>query len=64
MLHIRKNSYIYIIHTPNLGLGIAVSVREMEQGRFRGSTEVARGKRGGWRLLIMYGYASHDTFEF
>ncbi len=31
--------YIYIIYTPNLGLGIAVLVREREQGRFRGSTE-------------------------
>lgn len=62
MLHIRKNSYIYFIYTPNLRLGIAVSVREMEQGRFRGSTEGARGK--GWRLFIMYGYGSHDTFEF
>ena len=33
--------YIYIIYTPNLGLGIAVLGREREQGRFRGSTEGA-----------------------
>lgn len=40
-----------IIYTPNLGLRIAVSVREREQGRFRGSTEGAKGgaprKQGG-----------------
>ena len=64
MLHIRKSSYIYIIYTPNLGLGIAVWVRDIEQGRFRGNTEGARGKRGGRRLLVMYGYGSHDTFAF
>jgi hypothetical protein len=34
--------YIYIIYTPNLGLGIAVPGREREQGRFKESTEAAR----------------------
>lgn len=29
--------YIFIIYTPNLGMAIAVSVREREQGRFRGA---------------------------
>ena len=33
--------------TPNLGLGIAVSVREREQGRFRGSNEGARRRSEG-----------------
>ena len=36
--------YISIIYTPNLGLGIAVSVREREQGRFRESIEGALGE--------------------
>ena len=36
-----------IIYTPNLGLRIAVSVREREQGRFRGSSEGARGSSEG-----------------
>ena len=35
--------YIYIIYTPNLGLGITVFDQEREQGRFRGSSEGARG---------------------
>jgi len=35
--------YIYIIDTPNLGLAIAVFGRKREQGRFKGSTEGARG---------------------
>ena len=35
-------AYIYIIYTPNLGFEIAVSGREREQGRFRGSIEGAR----------------------
>ena len=39
--------YIYIIYTPNLRLGIAVSVREREQGRFKGSSEGAKGSNGG-----------------
>ncbi len=39
--------YICIIYTPNLGLQIAVSVREREQGRFRGSTEGARRRSEG-----------------
>jgi len=41
--------YIYIIYTPNLGLGIAVSVREREHSRFRGSIEGARGSIEGAR---------------
>jgi len=41
--------YIYIIYTPNLGFAIAVFVREREQGRFRGSTEGARGHSKGAR---------------
>lgn len=32
---------IYIIYTLNLGLAVAVFVREREQGRFRGSSEGA-----------------------
>ena len=40
-------TYIYIIYTPNLELRIAVSVREREQGRFRGSNEGARGSSEG-----------------
>ncbi len=39
--------YIYIIYTPNLGLGTAVFVRERKQDRFRGSTE---GAEGSWPL--------------
>ena len=39
--------YIYIIYTPNLGLGIACFVREREQGRFRGSTEGAPREHKG-----------------
>jgi len=38
-------SYIYIIYTPNLGLGIAVFDWEREQGRFRGSTRGVRGSK-------------------
>jgi len=34
---------LYIIYTPNLGLKIAILVREREQGRFRGSIEGAGG---------------------
>ena len=36
-----SGEHIYIRSTPNLGLEIAVSGREREQGRFRGSTEGA-----------------------
>ncbi len=43
----RLKGYIYIIYTPNLGFEIAVSVREREQGRFRGSNEGARGRSKG-----------------
>ncbi len=35
------------MYTPNLGLEIAVSVRESEQGRFRGSTEGVWGSIEG-----------------
>ena len=45
--YIYAKIYIYIIYTPNLGLEIAVFVREKEQGRFRGSSEGARGSTGG-----------------
>ena len=31
--------YIYVIFTPNLGLGIVVPGRERKQGRFRESIE-------------------------
>jgi len=41
--------YIYIIYTPNLGLGITVFDQEREQGCFRGSNEGARGSTGGAR---------------
>ena len=38
---------LYIIYTPNLGFEIAVPGREREQGRFRGSSEGARGSTEG-----------------
>ena len=38
-------SYIYVIYTPNLGLGIVVLGREREYGRFRGSKEGAELRR-------------------
>ncbi len=41
--------YIYTIYTPNLGLEIAVFVRERERGRFRGSNEGAGGSTKGAR---------------
>ena len=34
------------MYTPNLGFEIAVSVREREQGRFRGSRGSREGARG------------------
>jgi len=40
-------TYIYIIYTPKLGLEIAVSVQEREQGCFRGSSEGVRGSTEG-----------------
>ncbi len=43
------NRNIYVIYTPNLGLGTAVSVREREQSHFRGSSEEARGSIEGAR---------------
>ena len=39
--------YIYILYTPSLGFKIAVPGRERAQGRFRGSTEGARGSNEG-----------------
>lgn len=39
--------YIYIIYTLNLGFEIAILGLEREQGRFRGSTEGAKGRSGG-----------------
>ena len=39
--------YIYIIYTPNLGSEITLFDREREQGRFRGSSEGARGRSEG-----------------
>ena len=50
--------YIYIIHTPNLGFEIAVSVREREQGRFRGSRGGARGSSE--RALREHGRATRE----
>jgi len=44
-----QHAYLYIIYTPNLGSEIAVSVREREQGRFRGSIEGAGGSTEGAR---------------
>ena len=38
---------IYIIYTPNLRLKVTVLGREREQGRFKGSTEGARGRSEG-----------------
>ena len=38
---------IYIMYSPNLGLAIAVLVREREQGCFRGSTEGTLREHGG-----------------
>ena len=39
------------IYTPNLGLMTAVSVREREQGCFRGGSELARGRSDKSLLL-------------
>ena len=52
------STYIYIIYTPNLGLGITAFVREREQGRFRGSTEGARGRSKG--APREHGWASRE----
>ena len=41
--------YVYIIYTPNLGLGITRFDQEREQGRFRGSNEGAGGSIEGAR---------------
>jgi hypothetical protein len=43
----KKDVYIYIIYTPNLGFEITVLGREREHGRFRGSSEGARGRSKG-----------------
>ena len=34
-------THIYLVSSPNLGFEITVSVREREQGRFRGSSKGA-----------------------
>lgn len=44
--------YIYTIYTPNLGMGIAISTREREQNRFRGSREGAGREHEGARESI------------
>ena len=41
------NIYIYVIYTPNLGSRITLPGREREQGRFRVSTEGAKGRSEG-----------------
>ncbi len=53
-LYLQMKKYIYIIYTPNLGLGIAVFDWEKEQSHFGGSikqagesTEGARGSIEG-----------------
>ncbi len=45
--HPRRLLHISIMLPPNLGLTVAVSVREREQGRFRGSSDGARGSNEG-----------------
>ena len=35
------------MYTPNLGSSVTLCDRERKQGRFRRSSEVARGSRGG-----------------
>lgn len=53
----RDSILIYIIYTSNLGWGIAVFVREREQGRFRGSSGGAGGLlRGLSRGALIPGY--------
>ena len=42
-----RGCYIYIIYTPNLGLGIDLPGREREQSHFRGSSEGAGGSTDG-----------------
>ena len=37
--------YIYIIHGPSLGLGIAVFDRNREQRRFKGASREHRGSK-------------------
>ena len=49
LLQVCKILYIYILYTPNLGLGIAVFDREREQSRFKGSIEGAEGSSEGAR---------------
>ena len=53
--------YIYYIYTPNLGSGIALPGREREQGRFRGSSEGARGSIKG--AMREHGGAGGSTGE-
>ena len=47
---IALESYIY---TPNLGFWVIISVREREQGRFRGSREGAERSKGEYRGSII-----------
>ena len=46
MLSSVRENYMYILYTPNLGLTIAVFIREREQGHFKGSIEGAEGALG------------------
>ena len=34
--------HVYVIYTPNLGLGFTVLIREREQGRYKGSRKRPR----------------------
>jgi len=47
LVFLTHGGYIYFIYTPNLGLDIAVAVREKEQGRSKGSSKGARGSAEG-----------------
>jgi len=46
-VYLKLEDTIYIIYTPNLGLGLVVFDREREQGRFKGSIEGVRGSIRG-----------------
>lgn len=52
------------ICTPNLGLVIAIFVREREYGRFRWSSERVRGSNeGAWRSRERAGGSSEEQEE-
>ena len=54
VLEILGSDDMYIVYTPNLGLGIVVLVRDRGQGRFRGSSEGARETEGAlWGSAIV-----------